>query len=52
MSKELEQSTKLLEEKVKELIKKINDIVLCLEENNLYLKTPVEFLAEDEEEEN
>lgn len=54
MVKELEdlsKSIKLLEEKVQLVVEKVNDIVLCLEENNLQLKTPIEFLDDDSEEE-
>ena len=44
MSDELKEKIELLEEKV-------NEIILCLEENNLFRKIPIDYLEEEEGEE-
>ncbi len=49
--KELEDRIKLLEDKNELLTTKINELVACLEENEISRKIPVEYISDDTEEE-
>ena len=47
---EKEDRIKLLEEKVESLTVKLNEVIFCLEENKIFRKTPVEYIMEEDEE--
>lgn len=50
MTQELEDKIKLLEEKNESLTIKINEVVACLDENEILRKTSIEYIDDTEEE--
>lgn len=51
MTKELKESIELLEKKVELINQKVNELVLCLEDNELFRKVAVDYIYPDEEKE-
>ena len=47
---EKEDRIKLLEEKIESLTTKLNEVISCLEENEIFRKTSVEYIMEEDEE--
>ena len=51
MTEELKNKIELLEEKVDLLTQKVNEVVSCLEDNELFRKTAIDYVYPEEQKE-